>query len=117
MNPLDQNTIGQLQELLGDEFLSVYEAFIGSTTQYLTELEQAIARHDVEQIKVISHTLKGSGANIGALRLSRISENMMNKLKSDPQCDVSDCLAEIKAEYQKVHAAIKALFAGNDNHT
>ena len=87
MESLDSKTIVELQELMGDDYLTVYEAFIRSTEAYLSELEAAVKNNDVERIGVILHTLKGSSAKIGAVRFSEICKSFMEEAKNNAGCD------------------------------
>ena len=111
MESLDSKTIVELQELMGDDYLTVYEAFIRSTEAYLSELEAAVKNNDVERIGVILHTLKGSSANIGAVRFSEICKSFMEEAKNNASCDFMTYIHEIDYEYQKIHASIMVLFS------
>lgn len=44
----------------------ILEEYVGMMTDYMAKLDAALAATDFDQIRVISHTMKGSSANIGA---------------------------------------------------
>lgn len=75
MNTLDFGTIDAIRNMGdpsdGDEFVrELLQMFTDQTQLALTEMVAAGARQDVEKVKFLSHRLKGSAANVGAIAVS-----------------------------------------------
>lgn len=67
---LDDDILRELREMLGAGLDPVLSSFGVQTRQVLAEMEQAITAGDVEAVRKLGHTLKGSAGAIGARALS-----------------------------------------------
>jgi HPt (histidine-containing phosphotransfer) domain-containing protein len=68
-----------------DEFLvSVVQLFLKDTQQYLKDLSQVIENKEMEGIRSLAHTIKGSCANLALMELSHLSA-MLEKEAKDKQ--------------------------------
>jgi len=75
---IDMVALERLKEHVGD-IVPVAAVFLQSLDRRISELEQAITRHDAEAINKVAHTLKGSSSQFGAeelAHLSMLAENM-----------------------------------------
>ena len=63
------NTLG---EILDDELPSLVEEFIEDTSNKLDALREHVKNNDAENIFSVSHSLKSSSANLGAMQMSEI---------------------------------------------
>lgn len=109
--PIDQKVVTELRELMGDAYLTVYEAFLRSGEQNMSDLAAAVADNKLENIKSITHTLKGSSANIGAKRLSEISMEMMEDARNSMVADYHSYLANMQQEFKRVCDMIETFSA------
>lgn len=48
MDALDEKVVSELKGLLGDDFVTVYEAFVRSSDQGIQELNQAVNSDDIK---------------------------------------------------------------------
>ena len=102
---LSQDQLNALQELSvpGQSNLlkELTALFIQTAIETLENLRQAIACEDFVSIGMLAHKLKGSGANLGAVRLHALCQELEDNVYV--QCNdklnflyhkISECLAE-----------------------
>ncbi|MBF0448945.1 MAG: PAS domain-containing protein [Magnetococcales bacterium] len=73
-------------------------------------LEQlrVLSLEDIPSARRLAHTLKGLSGTIGATRLSTLAEEIENRLDTDQgQVDVTDLLARLQSELQRVFTGIE----------
>ncbi len=78
----------------------IVESFVEEAAQIISSLEQAVKIGDLEQIRLLSHSLKGSAANVHANLLNKIAFEMENAAKSGVLLNSSSILEAIKKEFQ-----------------
>ena len=108
MDALDPKKVAELVSLMGESVTSVYEAFNKSAQHCLQDLELAINHLDIHKIEQASHTLKGSSANIGALQLSLLCDEIVSKARNADN-DYTGHYDKVAEEYEKVKVAISRL--------
>ena len=64
--------MSQLREVMEDEFADLLQTYLDGVPRELQRLRDALAAQNAEVIIGCSHTLKGSSANLGILRLSQL---------------------------------------------
>ncbi|MDH5408320.1 MAG: response regulator [Gammaproteobacteria bacterium] len=104
---LDDKVIKELYDLMGDDVNSVFDAFLQSLSEHMPALEQAVEAEDLEQIATISHTLKGSSANIGANKFSSLSKAIMELARAKNFDGINKLLHDLIEESAKITEAIK----------
>lgn len=107
--PIDYKVLSELQDLMGDAYTTVYEAFIRSSEENIADLEGAVGQKNYTDIERITHTLKGSASNIGAKQLSKISEEVMESARQGIDTDYTTYMIKLKNEYLIVSAFIQDL--------
>lgn len=109
MSVLDEKVIAELNELMGDDYITVFEAFTRSADQAVQELKQAVENNDINAVETITHTLKGSSANIGAKKLSQICADMLEDARNATTVKFNTHLDMVVSEYGDVYVSIKKL--------
>ena len=104
--PIDPRVVSELRGLMGDAYLTVYEAFIRSCDQNMTDLSAAVKTSELQLIQSIAHTLKGSSANIGAGKFSEISKRIMDDARNGLASDYRLLLDDLQQEYDRVRDVI-----------
>jgi len=109
---LDAGVIGDLIDVMGDEFTDLVRVYLEDTPKAVALLEQAAASGQAAGIIAPSHSLKSTSANLGAIRLSDLARRLEHgarsgELGSDPVVLVN----ELKREYLQVAAALNDLIA------
>jgi len=109
---LDASVIGDLIDVMGDEFTDLVRVYLEDTPKAVALLEQAATRKHIEGIIAPSHSLKSTSANLGAIRLADLAKRLEHgarsgELGSEPMILVN----ELKREYQHVATALNDLVA------
>lgn len=113
--PIDEEAIGELLDMLGEEGISVFVEIIHNYFEdaptCLRQMEQAIAQQDANGLKAAAHTLKGISAAIGALPLSEICKELelfgrQGNIDST-QSQILPLLQQAQREYDRVEADLQ----------
>lgn len=75
---IDEKALNNIAELMGEAFTELLDAFVHDSEQRLQEMKDAHAQGDIEQLSRAAHTLKSSAANIGAVQVSALAEQLEN---------------------------------------
>src|SRR5690554_4032471 len=67
---IDEEVLGELRTMLGDEVEHLIEVFLEDTPKLLARLEIAASGPDYDALRDAAHSLKSSSANLGAMLLS-----------------------------------------------
>ena len=67
---IDEEVLGELRTILGDEVEHLVDVFLEDTPKLLARLEIAAAGPDYDDLRDAAHSLKSSSANLGAMLLS-----------------------------------------------
>lgn len=94
---------GLLKRVRGKEHRarSVVGSFIENFAGYSADLTAAIQAQDYTEVQLHSHSIKGSAANLGAVKLSRVAaaiEEYARKQQNFNQLD--DLLLELDSEFR-----------------
>ena len=79
---LDAGIIGDLIDVMGDEFTDLVRVYLEDTPKAVALLESAAAKGDRNGIIAPSHSLKSTSANLGAMRLSEIAKRIEHGARS-----------------------------------
>ena len=110
MSALEKKTLQELKGLMGDAYQSIFDAFNNSAQKCVEDLQQAINNKDIHKIERSSHTLKGSSANVGAMRLSKLCDLIVSKARNSDNDGYNDYFDKVMDEYNKVKTEIVELF-------
>ncbi|MDF0556251.1 response regulator [Kamptonema sp. UHCC 0994] len=119
--PIDLQILQSLRELDDDDdepdFLTdLIKIFLGDAPRYLDSIKVAIAAGDADNLKVASHTLKSSSANLGAMVLSELCKELeymaraVSEAGEEQVFDLGiahDWLLQVEAEWQRVRTALE----------
>lgn len=107
---IDQATFDGLTQLVGDDFIGeLVETFFEETPGLLAEMSQALEDGNAEAFRRAAHSLKSNSASFGALSLAALAREL-EYLGRDGQLDqAAPKLPQVKAAYQQVAEALKAL--------
>lgn len=108
---LDSQVLDELAQSLGQspaDLQGLLDTFMNQAELMLAELAGGVEEHSPEKSLRPAHSLKSSAATIGAMRLSRISEEMEIKARADSLEGVEHMLAQATEELPLILAEIKA---------
>jgi HPt (histidine-containing phosphotransfer) domain-containing protein len=95
-------------------YLRVLRAFVSSHEKEVAQLTEALAQGNLAALQEVAHSLKGSGGNIGALRLADTATALAVALRQNaPPTQLKNygtaLLAELKAVLDSMRSALHGL--------
>lgn len=109
MNVVDEDTIIQLKELMGEDFSLLVNTFIKDTSAKIASINDAIASDNAELVRADAHGLKGSALNLSAKKLTELSYSLEMKGKDNNLDGAAQILAELEDEYRAVTGYLVSL--------
>lgn len=102
---IDAQSIENLRSLNpgdNDEFLrEIIGIYMEDTPLRIAELEQSLAAGDVSKFTRAAHSIKGSSANLGAMGVRAVAEQLEHHSNSQGLVDVTDFISKLKAEFAR----------------
>lgn len=105
---LNLSTINELKEILEDDIISIYAEFQTSTKEMIQDLKHAHNAGDSESVLHLSHTIKGSCANIGLQKIYEIAQQIEHGLRENTNPDVARLIQETESAYTDTISALIA---------
>ena len=106
--PVDQATVQELLEIMGEGFAGLVQVYFDDTPKLLARLREAASSGDHDAIAEVTHSLKSSSANVGALPLAELAKRAESDAKARRSDQLGLLAQRLDSEYQRVLAA----FAG-----
>ena len=104
---IDHDQLASLEEIQkpgeADFVTELIDLFLEESTSDLKALHQALSNHDEAGVARVAHRLKGSSANMGAMQMASLAEELEGK---DPAKDAIK-LAALEKEFVLVREALK----------
>jgi signal transduction histidine kinase/DNA-binding response OmpR family regulator/HPt (histidine-containing phosphotransfer) domain-containing protein len=111
--PLDPGIIAQLRELGGpgesDPLAQLHALFITTAPQLARTLRTATAAGDPVVVAAAAHTLKGSAANLGAIRLAAVCARIEECVRANALDELGPLLDELDEQTVAADAALARL--------
>ena len=80
----------------------LFETFFSSTEDRLAKIQEALEQETIASIHIHAHTIKGSGRNLGALRLARMAEELEKAGQHGLKEEAVQLLGELRIELDMV---------------
>jgi CheY-like chemotaxis protein len=107
---LDDEALGSLRELGGDEFLGeVIDAFLADAPALVATLRSSLEERNAEELRRAAHTLKSNGATLGAGEFAELCRTLEQRAKSEELDGASELVDRIEQEYRSLEEALSAL--------
>ena len=110
---IDPQSIENLRALNpddNDEFLrEIVAIHLEDTPLRLTELEQSLATGDTAKFTRAAHSIKGSSANLGAMVVRSVAEQLEHQSAQQGLQEVAGLLATLKTEFARAQAEFARL--------
>jgi HPt (histidine-containing phosphotransfer) domain-containing protein len=97
-----------------DKYLKLLQLFVESHAEDMTQLAARLAAGDLTAARLLSHTLKGTGATLGANHLAAKAarlEGLLRARQNDPNEHARTDEIEIELEIEAIRQEITALAA------
>lgn len=100
---IDSESIENLRSLNpgdGDEFLrEIITIYLEDTPQRIAELEESLAGGDTPRFTRAAHSVKGSSANLGAMAVRQVAEQLEHQSNKQGLVGVGDLVAALKVQF------------------
>ena len=107
---VDKNTIQELSDLMGEEFIGeLVDTFCEETPQLIIQLRNALSNGDTAAYRRFAHSIKSSSASLGALPLAALARELEILGKEERISDTEAAIGQLEAAYQQAEQALKAL--------
>ena len=109
MDVLDPHTLAALRGLdVADDLLSqLIDLFLADATARLAKMRDAIARADWVALGDYAHSLKGSCATLGALRMAELCDWLERHDHTGGAAGAATACEELAMQYERVRAALE----------
>ncbi|MFO1373517.1 MAG: Hpt domain-containing protein [Agitococcus sp.] len=98
MNHLDMEQLNELKEVLEDEFQVLINTYLIDAQLRLKLIEEGLDTKNYEQVRLAAHSLKGASANIGALILAQLCEQLEHDCKLQKYSDLDTLVISVSEE-------------------
>ncbi|HEX4966616.1 MAG TPA: two-component regulator propeller domain-containing protein [Thermoanaerobaculia bacterium] len=110
LDPSYLDRLRQLEEVSGRSMVGeIVDSFLSEAPRRLARLREALAAGDGEALAFTAHSLKGSSAQLGALRLASVSHALELKGRQGFLEGAAEILDEVEREIGRAAPALKAL--------
>lgn len=106
---LDRTEVEKKLQLMGSGFEFLVESFTTELNELLEQLERAAEANDPDGIAFAAHTLKGSSAVVGALRLSAYCRELEHQARAGELSEPARTVRNIVAESALVVAELRRI--------
>ena len=89
--------------------LELLDIFVQDFKEKRTQMGEAVRNKDIDQIKKITHALKGSSGNISAKLLRLVIVQLENMGKNNDLNGADEALSEMDRKFEELTARIAAL--------
>jgi|GEM_PF-3416095 len=96
--------LGGNQSLYRNLLIKLYEDFSDSAQRIKSLLE----KNDEENAEILAHTVKGVGANLGALKLSKLAADLENAVRTKSTGDYENMLVAFEKELNLVSNGLES---------
>jgi signal transduction histidine kinase/CheY-like chemotaxis protein/HPt (histidine-containing phosphotransfer) domain-containing protein len=104
---LNTATLIDLEDIMGDELVTLVDAYLRDGDVRLRNLREAAARGDSAEVGKLSHSLKSSSANLGALPLAHRARQVEEAARSGTLANPVDSVAALENLYANAAAALR----------
>ena len=112
---LDTTALDQLLKLVGGDkgnYFKLLDSFLEETPKLLEGIHNAFENTDNDLLRRMSHTLKSTCRDFGALQLSNLGAKLEAISKTDSMEGVPELIEQAEMEYGSVSNALKAIRDG-----
>jgi HPt (histidine-containing phosphotransfer) domain-containing protein len=107
---LDDEALGNLRELGGNEFLGeVIDAFLADAPELIATLRRSLDEQNGEELRRAAHTLKSNGATLGAEQFAELCRTLEQRAKSGELDGAPELVDRVEQEYGPLEEALSAL--------
>ncbi len=106
---LDYAAINELKESLQDDFDEIVQIYIKSSNNILEQMEQACNAEDHQEVQRLAHSIKSSSANLGAIKLSSLAEDLENQLIENDFSNIKEKIDDMQKLFTLSTPTLKSI--------
>jgi len=111
--PLDEKTLANVRETLGDDFIpELIDAYLEETPLLIKGLQEALADGDAQVFQRTAHSMKSSSSTLGAIDFAEKARELELIGKSGDLNSAAVKLAEFIGTYPELEQALRDLLSG-----
>ena len=103
---VDQDTLDELVEIMGDDMQMLIDSYILDTRQKLEQFAVLDPNEDQEPILRLAHSLKGSSRNLGVITFANYCESIEDTARNGRLAASSIDLAKMNKLFEEAVLAI-----------
>jgi PAS domain S-box-containing protein len=112
VDPKALENLRVLQEPGEPDFVSgIIESYLVDGSQRLASVQDLVARGAAQELTQMAHALKGSSANVGALRMVQLCAQLEALGRSNELTHAGGIVASLEAEFAKVRTVLEVYIA------
>jgi len=104
---LDTATLVDLEDIMGDELVTLVDAYLRDGETRMRNLQEAAARGDSAEVGKLAHSLKSSSANLGAMPLSTRARQVEEAARNGTLANPLDSVAALEKLYANAATALR----------
>lgn len=105
---IDDEALAQLASVMEDEFVDLLQTYLSNVPRELVRLDHGFASNESERVVASAHAIKGSSANLGAVRLGALCSDLERLARSGTlPADARQLRDDIHAEFARVKPALE----------
>ena len=104
---LDTTTLVDLEDIMGDELVTLVDAYLRDGETRIRNMREAADRGDSTEVGKLAHSLKSSSANLGAIPLANRARQVEEAARNGTLANPSDSVAALEKLYANAATALK----------
>ena len=104
---LDATILADLEDIMGDELVTLVDAYLRDGETRMRAMRDAAARGDSAEVGKLAHSLKSSSANLGAMPLATRARQVEESARSGTLANPIDSVAALGKLYVNAATALK----------
>ncbi len=99
---LDMEVFGNLKDVLGESLDQAIQPFLEDIPEAIRQLAQALDSGDTATVRAVTHTIKGSSGNLGAVALANWAKVASDLAHADRLADIRALVPKMRCAFDEV---------------
>ncbi|MDH7475745.1 MAG: response regulator, partial [Anaerolineae bacterium] len=104
---VDEEVLETFRTTMGEVAGELIALYLEDGEALLAELRAGVAEENARTVQRVAHTLKGSSATLGAMKLSDLCKEVEEMGQAGTLAGAAEKVAQVEAEYEKVKLALQ----------
>lgn len=108
MDVLNTAVMNELKEIMGEDFVFLLTTYQSDSERKIGEIKSALSVNDLDKLKKITHSLKGSSLNLGIVKLADVSRQIEDHIELNKIDSLLALIDLLEFEFSRAKEAIVA---------